>query len=89
LREETPGIMVNVVRTLKFDKNESCSQGMSHPVYKVIKYAEELGRGEGLLVMVNDYDWAMVIRNIATVKGLRVKDEDKEGEFIKVLVYRD
>jgi TusA-related sulfurtransferase len=81
--------MVSVVKTLKFDKNESCSQGMSHPVYRVIKYAEELKPGEGLIIMVNDYDWAMVIRNIASVKGLGVRDEGKEEDFIKVLVYRD
>ena len=79
---------INIVKTLKFDRNETCSQGLSHPVYRVIKYAMGLKPGEGILVLVNDDDWASVIRNIAAVKGLNVQDGGREGEFLRLILYR-
>ncbi len=81
---------LKIVKTIKFDKNESCEMGLRHPIYVLLDEAKKLNPNEGLRVLVNDYDWLMVIRNtIALLKDLGYRDVGDIGDsFHEIIIYR-
>ncbi|WP_069806372.1 hypothetical protein [Vulcanisaeta thermophila] len=82
---------IRIMETLIFDRNESCEQGLRHPLYQIIDDARELRPGEGIRVLINDYDWIMVIKNSLKLigEGIDIKDNGKAmGDFTELIIYR-
>jgi uncharacterized protein (DUF2249 family) len=57
---------VEIVATYRFSRDDSCHKlGLRHPAYLVMEKMKELGPGQALEVVTDDYDWALTIEMIA------------------------
>ncbi|ABW01433.1 hypothetical protein [Caldivirga maquilingensis] len=81
---------INITKTVKFDRNESCETGLRHPIYTIIDELKKLNHNEGIRVLVNDYDWVLVIKNtVNLMKNFCITDNGSNTElFHELIIYK-
>jgi hypothetical protein len=80
---------VVIINTLKFDKNDSCEMGLRHPIYTLLDEVKKLKANEGIKVLVNDYDWLLVIKNTLLLIGdIKYEDHGDVDSFHELVIYR-
>jgi hypothetical protein len=80
---------LTIVNTLKFDKNDSCEMGLRHPIYTLLDEVKKLRVNEGIRVLVNDYDWLLVIKSVLPLMGdVKYEDHGVVDSFYELVIYK-
>lgn len=73
---------------ITISRDDACGRlGLRHPAYLVMEKLGEIKArgGDGLIVETDDFDWALVIRAVASGAGFAVREE-KEGGKIRLFI---
>ncbi|AET33322.1 hypothetical protein [Pyrobaculum ferrireducens] len=77
-----------IVTRFEFSRDDSCHKlGLRHPVYAVLEKLRQLGPGEGVEVVTDDFDWALTIETVARGAAYEVAREDASGRA-RIVIYR-